>query len=112
MTRKAAFLDRDGVINQKAPEGAYITRWEDVKFLPGVDEAIAQLNRAKWLVIIISNQRCVARGLISISELEALHRRMSDWLVARGATIDAIYYCPHEKTDPPCDCRKPAPGML
>jgi len=109
---KAAFLDRDGVINQKAPEGEYVTRWEDVKFLPGVPEAIAQLNRAGWQVIIISNQRCVAKGLLSIAELEALHRQISQWLADRGATIDAIYYCPHEKTQPPCACRKPAPGML
>ena len=110
--KKAAFLDRDGVINQKAPEGDYITRWEEVKFLPGVVEAIAKLNRAGFLVIIISNQRCVAKGLISISELEALHRRMCEWLADRGGVIDAVYYCPHEKTEPPCDCRKPGPGML
>ncbi len=112
MTRKAAFLDRDGVINQKAPEGEYITRWEEVKFLPGVAEAIAQLNQAGWQVILISNQRCVAKGLLSIPDLEVLHRRMRDWLAERGARIDAVYYCPHEKTTPPCDCRKPEPGML
>ena len=110
--RRAAFLDRDGVINQKAPEGAYITCWEDVKFLPGVAEAISELNRAGWLVIIISNQRCVAKGLVTAKEVEALHTRMSQWLKERGAALDAIYYCPHEKTQPPCDCRKPAPGML
>lgn len=109
---KAAFLDRDGVINQKAAEGAYVTRWEDVKFLPGVAEAITELNRAGWQVIIISNQRCVAKGLVSIAELEDLHQRMRAWLLERGAVINAIYYCPHEKTQPPCDCRKPEPGML
>ncbi len=110
--KKAAFLDRDGVINQKAPEGAYITRWEDVKFLPGVVEAIVQLNRAGWQVIVITNQRCVAKGLLSIPELEALQRRMLAFLKERGAVVDAIYYCPHEKTQPPCSCRKPEPGML
>lgn len=109
---RAAFLDRDGVINQKAPEGAYITRWEDVKFLPGVVEAIVQLNQAGWQVIMISNQRCVAKGLVSIPELEALHQRMRAWLFEYGAVINAIYYCPHEKTQPPCNCRKPEPGML
>lgn len=109
---KAAFLDRDGVINAKAPEGEYITRWEKVKFLPGVPEAIAQLKQAGWRVIVISNQRCVAKGLLSRAELESLHERMSRWLSERGAVIDAIYYCPHEKTNPPCECRKPAPGML
>ncbi|HEY6185195.1 MAG TPA: HAD family hydrolase [Terriglobales bacterium] len=110
--KKAAFLDRDGVINEKAPEGAYITRWEDVRFLPGIAEAIAQLNLAGFQVIIISNQRCVAKGLITTAELETLHRRMVEWLSARGAVVNAVYYCPHEKTQPPCDCRKPSPGML
>jgi D-glycero-D-manno-heptose 1,7-bisphosphate phosphatase len=109
---RAAFLDRDGVINQKAPEGDYITRWEDVKFLPGVAEAIVKLNRAGWQVIIITNQRCVAKGLVSIPELEMLHERMRAWLFERGAVINAVYYCPHEKTQPPCSCRKPEPGML
>jgi len=108
---KAAFLDRDGVINRKAPEGEYITSWEDMHFLPGVAQAVAVLNRDGFKVIIVSNQRCVAKGLLSISELESMHRRMSDWLLNQGAVIDAIYYCAHEK-QPPCTCRKPSPGML
>jgi D-glycero-D-manno-heptose 1,7-bisphosphate phosphatase len=112
MSTRAAFLDRDGVINQKAPEGAYVTRWEDVKFLAGIVRAIAQLKDAGFRVIVISNQRCVAKGLISVSELETLHGRMKAWLAERGAILDGIYYCPHEKTEPPCECRKPAPGML
>ena len=111
MSTRAAFLDRDGVINQKAPEGAYITRWEDMKFLPGIAEAMAQLKTAGFQVIVISNQRCVAKGLISIPDLEALHERLGEWLRQRGAALDGIYYCPHE-LDPPCRCRKPEPGML
>jgi histidinol-phosphate phosphatase family protein len=108
---KAAFLDRDGVINRKAPEGEYITSWKDMHFIPGVAEGVAVLNRSGFKVIIISNQRCVAKGLLSISKLESMHRRMSDWLLRHGSRIDAIYYCPHEK-QPPCSCRKPSPGML
>ena len=108
---KAVFLDRDGVINRKAPEGDYVVRWEDMKILPGVQEGIALLNRSGYLVIVASNQRCVAKGLISATDLEALHRRLSEYLSASGAALDAIYYCPHEN-DPPCDCRKPQPGML
>src|SRR4051794_21378359 len=107
----AAFLDRDGVINRKAPEGSYITNWEQVQFLPDVAGAIAQLNQAGFKVIVISNQRCVAKGLLSDAELEYIHRRMREWLAAHGAQIDAVYYCPHEKTQPRCKCRKPAPGM-
>jgi D-glycero-D-manno-heptose 1,7-bisphosphate phosphatase len=109
--RKAAFLDRDGVINQKAPEGRYITTWDEMHFLPGVASAIGLLNRSGFRVIVVSNQRCVAKGLISVTEIESLHQRMCETLAAAGATIDGVYYCPHEK-NPPCGCRKPEPGML
>ena len=108
---KAVFLDRDGVINKKPPEGDYVTCWEDFKFLPGVVEAIAQLNRAGFCVIVITNQRCIAKGLMTVAELETIHRRMSESLAEHGARIDAIYYCPHEMK-PICRCRKPSPGML
>lgn len=108
---RATFLDRDGVINRKAPEGEYVTCWEEMQFLPGVPEAITLLNRAGFRVIVVSNQRGVAKGLMTAAELEAIHRRMCQALAADGATIDAIYYCPHD-TQPACDCRKPAPGML
>jgi D-glycero-D-manno-heptose 1,7-bisphosphate phosphatase len=108
---KAAFLDRDGVINVKAPEGQYVTRWEEVRFLPGVATAISKLNKSGFRVIVISNQRCVAKGLVTSDQVAALHRRISKELAALGAVIDAVYFCPHD-TDPPCDCRKPAPGML
>lgn len=108
---RAAFLDRDGVINRKARKGEYITRWDEVQFLPGVPEAIALLKQSGFRVIVITNQRCVAKGLITIPELEALHRRMVNELAKAGAIIDAVYYCPHEK-QPTCRCRKPAPGML
>ena len=108
---RAVFLDRDGVINRKARTGEYITRWDDVEFLPGVPEAIVLLRRAGFRVIVITNQRCVAKGLITIPELESLHGRMVAELGKTGANIDAVYYCPHEK-QPTCRCRKPAPGLL
>ena len=109
--RRAAFLDRDGVINRKAPEPEYVTTWEEVVILSGVPEAISLLNQSGISVIVVSNQRCVAKGLISIPALEQLHDRMRENLAAQGARIDAIYYCPHEE-EPACRCRKPAPGML
>jgi D-glycero-D-manno-heptose 1,7-bisphosphate phosphatase len=108
---KAVFLDRDGVINRKPPEGDYITRWQDLQILPGVAEGIAQLNGAGMCVIVVTNQRCVAKGLITAAEVEMLHQRMSEFLARAGATIDAVYYCPHDM-EPVCRCRKPAPGML
>jgi len=108
---RAVFLDRDGVINQRPPEGLYVTRWEDFRILPGVAEGIALLNRAGFSVIVVTNQRCIAKGLMTAAELEEMHEQMTDSLARVGATIDATYYCPHE-TQPSCDCRKPAPGML
>src|SRR5580698_10604801 len=108
---RATFLDRDGVINVKAPEGRYVTRWEDVRFLSGVATAIRLLNKAGFRVIVVSNQRCVAKGLVTSAEVEALHRRICRELAELGAGIDAVYFCPHE-AEGACDCRKPAPGML
>jgi len=109
---KAAFLDRDGVINQKAPtEDDYITRWEEMRILPGVVEAIALLNQAGFRVIVVSNQRCIAKGLLTTHELDSIHDRMCRELAIVGAKIDGVYYCPHEE-QPPCSCRKPEPGML
>jgi D-glycero-D-manno-heptose 1,7-bisphosphate phosphatase len=108
---KAVFLDRDGVIIRKPSEGQYVTRWEEMNVLPGVVEAIGLLNRSKFRVVVVSNQRCVAKGLITAHELDSMHRRMCEQLATGGATIDGVYYCPHEKW-PACSCRKPAPGML
>ncbi len=108
---KAAFLDRDGVINRNAPEGDYILRWEDVAILPGTIEGISKLRQAGFSVIVVTNQRCIAKGLITTAELEKLHERMTEYLAAAGAPIDAIYYCPHELGQS-CKCRKPSPGML
>lgn len=108
---RAVFLDRDGVINQRPPEGDYITRWQDFHILPGVAAGIALLNHAGFSVIVVTNQRCVAKGLIAEADLQKMHERMTEVLGRAGAKLDATFYCPHE-TEPRCDCRKPAPGML
>jgi D-glycero-D-manno-heptose 1,7-bisphosphate phosphatase len=108
---RAIFLDRDGVINQRPVEGEYITRWEDFHILPGVAESISLLNRAGFHVIVITNQRCVAKQQITEAALQDMHRRMTEALSAQGATLDAVYYCPHDH-EPACQCRKPQPGMI
>jgi D-glycero-D-manno-heptose 1,7-bisphosphate phosphatase len=104
------FLDRDGVVNEKMPEGRYVARWDEFHLLPGVPEAIARLNRAGLRVIVVSNQRGVALGLYSADDVKALHVRLQDELLTRGAHVDAFYFCPHDKGV--CDCRKPLPGMF
>jgi histidinol-phosphate phosphatase family protein len=109
--KKAVFLDRDGVINRKLPEGQYVTRWEELHFLPRVSEAISLLTKAGFCILAVTNQRCVAKGLLTANELESIHKRMCQALAAEGAVITEVYYCPHDE-QPPCGCRKPAPGML
>src|SRR5579885_2471333 len=100
---KAVFLDRDGVINRKPREGSYVTRLQEMEFLPDVAEAITLLNTARFLVIVVTNQRCIARGMLKEYELEEIHHQMSIKLGTAGAKIDGIYYCPHEE-EPPCSC--------
>lgn len=104
------FLDRDGVINRKAPEGQYIARWSEVEILPGVEAAIAALNRSGRRVIVVSNQRGIALGLYTRNDVEALHAQLQAHLAGYGAHIDAFYYCPHDEGE--CDCRKPGTGMF
>lgn len=104
------FLDRDGVVNRKRPEGSYVTRWEEFDLLPGAAEAIARLNSAGLRVILVSNQRGVAFGLYTVADVDAIHAQLQKALASHGAHLDAIYFCPHDKNS--CDCRKPLPGMF
>lgn len=106
---RAIFLDRDGVINHKAPDGEYITDRSELILLPGVLEAVRKIKRARFLMIIVTNQRGVARQKIDAAELDGIHRQLRDQFSAAGAAITGIYVCPHEGG---CECRKPAPGML
>ena len=108
---KAVFLDRDGVINRKAAEGSYIVSWPEFEILPGVIEAIRILNQAAYKVIVVTNQRAVARSKITLTELEEIHRKLIAELASSGAVIDRIYFCPHDLENK-CECRKPEPGML
>ena len=112
------FLDRDGLINRKL-ENDYVKSWDEFQFLPGVIEAIKAINEkglpsseAKgYLVIVVTNQRGIAKGLMTEKDLEEIHRRMLKELNKHGARIDDIFYCPHDISDN-CNCRKPKPGML
>jgi D-glycero-D-manno-heptose 1,7-bisphosphate phosphatase len=107
---RTVFLDRDGVINRKQREGKYVTSWGLFEFLPGVIEAIRLLNAAGVRVIVVTNQRGVARGLMSSSDLRHIHHSMVGELRVRGAAIDGLYVCAHD--DGACACRKPQIGMF
>ncbi|MGA2729755.1 MAG: HAD family hydrolase [Terracidiphilus sp.] len=109
-TLRTIFLDRDGVLNEKMPEGSYVRAWSDFRVLPGAPEAVARLNRAGIRVIVVSNQRGIALGLYSSADVEAIHANLQDILKADGAHVDAFYFCPHDKEA--CNCRKPLPGMF
>lgn len=107
---RTVFLDRDGVLNEKMPEGQYVRSWGEFHLLSGVPEAIAQLNRRGLHVIVVTNQRGIALKLYSAADVTAIHSRLQDLLASHGAHIDAFYVCPHDKAE--CNCRKPLPGMF
>jgi D-glycero-D-manno-heptose 1,7-bisphosphate phosphatase len=105
---EAVLLDRDGTINAKAPEGEYVTRSGQLELLPGAAEAIGALNRAHVPVIIVTNQRGIARGCMTEGDLAEVHSQLGTLLRDGHARVDRIFYCPHEKGV--CACRKP--GIL
>lgn len=104
------FLDRDGVINRKPANGLYVTRWSDFVLLPGTAAALRLLSDAGVRTIVVTNQRAVARGLITSEGLLDIHVRMIEMLRAHGARIDAVYACEHDFDS--CGCRKPAAGLF
>ncbi len=106
---KTVFLDRDGVINADAPD--YIKCWAEFHFIPGSREAIARLARNGFTVIVITNQSAINRGMVSLAELENMHRRMRQAIIESGGRITDIFFCPH-RPDEHCDCRKPKPGLI
>lgn len=120
---RAAFVDRDGVINALVPDpttGAPESPLDpiDVHLLPGAAVALAALSAAGFLLVGVSNQPAAAKGKITLAAVEAVQRRVLEMLAALGVTFDAFQLCLHhpDGTVPglsgSCDCRKPAPGML
>jgi D-glycero-D-manno-heptose 1,7-bisphosphate phosphatase len=107
----AIFLDRDGVIIQKAPDGEYVADWCEVKFLAGSLDAIAEFNRFGYKVMIVTNQRGVATGKIQLTKVKEIHTRLREVIAGHGGKISGIYFCPHDTLEG-CTCRKPKPGML
>lgn len=117
--QKAIFLDRDGTINRYV---GFLRKTDEFELLPGVAAAIRKINESGYLVIVVTNQPVIARGEVTETELDEIHKKMETLLGLGGAYIDALYYCPHHpdrgfegeiadfKID--CNCRKPKPGML
>ena len=107
---RAVFLDRDGVLNRRAAGKGYVRSWAEFEFLPGAVEALAHLCRQGALPIVVTNQRGVARGLLTADDLADIHRRMAQTLTRNGVRLGGVYVCPHEADT--CACRKPAVGLF
>lgn len=106
---KLIILDRDGVINHDSD--AFIKSPEEWIAIDGSMEAIAQLNQAGYTVVVATNQSGISRKLFAMHTLNAIHHKMHAAAQHAGATIDAVFFCPHS-ADFNCDCRKPKPGMI
>jgi D-glycero-D-manno-heptose 1,7-bisphosphate phosphatase len=109
--RPAAFLDRDGTINRRPAAHAYVETVDGFVWLPGALEGASALAHAGFVLAVVSNQRGIARGLVSWPTLAGIEREIQRRLRERDSEIAAFRYCPHELGDG-CDCRKPAPGMI
>lgn len=117
--QRAIFLDRDGTINKYV---GFLRSAEDFELLDGVAEAIKAINASGCLAVVVTNQPVIARGEVTVSELNHIHDKMETELGRAGAYIDGLYYCPHHphrgyageipKLKIDCDCRKPKSGLL
>lgn len=117
--QRAVFLDRDGTINKYV---GFLRKIDEFELLPGVADAIKDINASGYLAIVVTNQPVLARGEVTWDELQEIHNKMETLLGYEGAYLDAIYLCPHhphsgyegevKELKIECDCRKPKPGML
>ncbi len=115
MANPAIFLDRDGVINV---DTGYVYLVDDFKFIDGVIDALLKLKQKGYLLVIVTNQSGIARGLFTEEQFMSLTEWM-DWSLAdRGVDLDGIYFCPHHPSEgsdqyrKSCTCRKPGPDMI
>ena len=120
--RPAAFLDRDGTLNELVPDPTGVPesplRAADVRLIEGAAVAARQLAQAGFALVCVSNQPVAAKGKVSLERLHAVHQRVLELLREEGVHLDAFRLCLHHpqgvvpELSGPCACRKPAPGML
>ena len=104
------FLDRDGVINVKL-DGQYVKNTEEFEFMIGAETAISKLSKIFNRILIVTNQQGIAKGIMTVQDLDLLHQHMLFELKKSGGAIDKVYYCPHLAFEN-CNCRKPNPGLI
>ncbi len=103
------FLDRDGVINERIPKG-YVMEPEQLILEVAVADAIAEFNELFARVVVVTNQQGIGKGLMTSSQLDAVHERLKAELALSGGHVDAIYHCP-DQANTGSKCRKPEAGM-
>ena len=103
------FLDRDGVINRRKV-GEYIEHINDFEFLPGVLDALVEFSRKFGVIVVVTNQQGIGKGIMSEEELLGIHQFMLSEVFAHGGRIDNVFYCPELAENDPL-CRKPNTGM-
>jgi D-glycero-D-manno-heptose 1,7-bisphosphate phosphatase len=107
---KALFLDRDGVINV---DKVHVYRKEDFEFTKGIFDLCRKYTGKGYLILVITNQAGIAKGLYSEDDFRVLTSWMTEQFRLKGITISEVYHCPHHPDiSGPCQCRKPAPGMI
>lgn len=115
MKLKAAFFDRDGVLDV---DKSYLYKIEDLKWIDGAKEALAYLTQQGYTIFVVTNQSGIARGYYTVDDMNKLHEFMAQQVAAAGGKIEKFYYCPHLSEGKiaeyavECDCRKPKPGLI
>ena len=115
MKLKAAFFDRDGVLNV---DKSYLYKIEDLEWIDGAKEALAYLTQQGYTIFVVTNQSGIARGYYTVDDMNKLHEFMAQQVAAAGGKIEKFYYCPHlpegkiAEYAVECDCRKPKPGLI
>ena len=115
MKLKAAFFDRDGVLNV---DKSYLYKIEDLEWIDGAKEALAYLNQKGYTIFVVTNQSGIARGYYTVDDMNKLHEFMAQQVAAAGGKIEKFYYCPHlpegkiAEYAVECACRKPKPGLI
>lgn len=108
---KVVFFERDGIINEKPPEDRCVTCWEEFHFIPDVFQTLKYIKSRGYLTILVTNQRGIARKLMTEEQLLKVHEQMQCVLKWHNGSFDKIFFCPHD-IDDNCTCRKPKPGLL
>lgn len=107
--RPCVFFDRDGVVNE-SPGPGYVERWSDFHLLPGFVQSLRVVRDRGFDAVVVTNQRGIATGVMSLEVVEDMHRRLREELRKEGLDLLDVMLCPHDRNQ--CECRKPKPGML